>query len=166
MKIILTGTTGFIGKEILSQCLSHPAITSIVILTRRDLPTTDPKVQIYRMQDDDFLSYSSPQLTAALRGAHACIWSLGVVPSRASDAQAIRRVTVDFTEQAAQAFTRTCSGSGSRFRFVYLSGSLAERDQSKSLWFSGPYRRVRVCFSPFFILDRLSVYRRQLITIF
>lgn len=146
MKIILAGTTGFVGKEVLSQCLSHPSITSIVILTRRDLtlPTPDPKVQIYRMQDDDFLSYSNPQLTAALRGARACIWTLGVLPSRASDAQAIRRVTVDFTEQAAQAFTRNCSGRGSRFRFVYLSGALAERDQSKSLWFAGPYRRVRV----------------------
>ena len=37
MKVILTGSTGFIGGEVLLQALAHPAITSVVALTRREL---------------------------------------------------------------------------------------------------------------------------------
>jgi hypothetical protein len=105
------------------------------------------------MKDEDFLSYSDPQLSASLRGADACIWTLGVTPSRASDEQAFRRVTLEYTSQAAKAFNNAFTASneggqeassGPKFRFVYVSGGMAERDQSKPLWFNASYRRVRV----------------------
>ncbi|KAF9888973.1 hypothetical protein FE257_008143 [Aspergillus nanangensis] len=155
MKIILAGTTGFVGQEVLSQCLAHPSITSIIALCRREPPITHPKLHVHRMQDQDFLSYSDPQLSASLRGADACIWTLGVTPSRASDEQAFRRVTLEYTSQAAKAFrdafvasntaeqAESSSSVGEKFRFVYFSGGLAERDQSKPLWLNATYRRVR-----------------------
>ncbi|GIJ90179.1 hypothetical protein Asppvi_009131 [Aspergillus pseudoviridinutans] len=152
MKVIIAGATGFVGQEILSQCLAHPSITSIVALCRRELPITDPKLHVHLMKDQDFLSYSDPQLSASLRGADACIWTLGITPSRASDEQALRRVTLEYTSQAAKAFNNAFTASneagqeasaGSKFRFVYFSGGLAERDQSKPLWFYAGYRRMR-----------------------
>lgn len=36
------------------------------------------------------------------------------------------------------------SGQKQKFRFVYLSGGVAERDQTKPLWFMQDYRRIRV----------------------
>ena len=36
------------------------------------------------------------------------------------------------------------SGQRQKFRFVYLSGGAAERDQTKPLWFMQDYRRIRV----------------------
>ncbi|KAL4896992.1 hypothetical protein BDV59DRAFT_82843 [Aspergillus ambiguus] len=152
MKVILAGATGFIGQEVLSQCLAHPSITSIVALCRRELPITHPKLHVHCMQDQDYLSYSDPQLSASLRGADACIWTLGVTPSRASDEQVFRRVTLEYTSQAAKAFNDAFTASieaiqgasaGHKFRFVYFSGGMAERDQSKPLWFNAAYRRVR-----------------------
>ncbi|RAH65697.1 putative nucleoside-diphosphate-sugar epimerase [Aspergillus aculeatinus CBS 121060] len=159
MKIILAGTTGLVGQEVLTQCLAHPSITSILVLSRRELPNniTHPKLQVHRMQDQDFLSYADPQLAASLPGATACIWTLGVPPSRASaDEEASRRVTLEYTSQAAvafnEAFTASLAGpgreeapsaAGSRFRFVYFSGGMAERDQTKSLWVTAGYRRLR-----------------------
>ncbi|RAH80800.1 putative nucleoside-diphosphate-sugar epimerase [Aspergillus japonicus CBS 114.51] len=159
MKIILAGATGFIGQEILTQCLAHPSITSILVLSRRELPdnTMHPKLHVHHMQDQDFVSYSDPQLAASLHGAAACIWTLGVSPSRVSaDKEAFRRVTLEYTRQAAKAFNEafTASLTGAereegpsatrpRFRFVYFSGRMAERDQTKSLWVMAGYRRLR-----------------------
>ena len=72
MKIILTGSTGFIGSEVLSLALAHPGITSIVALSRRPLPSAShPKLRVVVMSD--FLEYS-PEVLEALEGAEGGIW--------------------------------------------------------------------------------------------
>ena len=72
MKIILTGTTGFIGNKVLQQCLAKPAITSIVALSRRPLDdVTDPKVKVVVLKD--FTAYGEDVLRV-VEGAEACIW--------------------------------------------------------------------------------------------
>ena len=64
----------------------------------------------------------------------------------APDNDTARRVSVDYTLAAAKAFTPEDSNGGGTFRFVYLSGAAAERDQTKPLWFMQDYRRIRVAF--------------------
>jgi uncharacterized protein YbjT (DUF2867 family) len=74
MKVILTGPTGFIGQQVLEQCLQHPSITSVVALSRRELPApiaSNPKLKVSIV--DDFLSYSDT-LIHDIKGAEACIW--------------------------------------------------------------------------------------------
>jgi uncharacterized protein YbjT (DUF2867 family) len=76
MKFIITGCTGFIGGEVLSQCLRNPIITSVVALSRRPLPDSvgnDPKLKTVILKD--FNSYPVPVLKE-LAGADACIWYL------------------------------------------------------------------------------------------
>jgi uncharacterized protein YbjT (DUF2867 family) len=73
MKIIITGTTGLIGSAVLEQATLNPKITSIVVLSRRqliDLPES-PKVKV--ILHKDFLSYPE-SLLVQLQGAEACIW--------------------------------------------------------------------------------------------
>ncbi|KAH1985582.1 hypothetical protein KXW60_002742 [Aspergillus fumigatus] len=74
------------------------------------------------------------------------------LPLSEEQALTLRRVTLEYTSQAAKAFNNAFTASneakqggsaGSKFRFVYVSGGLAERDQSKPLWFSAGFRRVR-----------------------
>ncbi|KAJ5182851.1 hypothetical protein N7492_000467 [Penicillium capsulatum] len=134
MKVILTGSTGFIGREVLNQCLHHPAITSVVALSRRDLPAHD---KLHVVIIDDFLVYPA-SAREIIKGADACIWTLG--KARISDNETARRVSVDYTLAAAQMFQDVCPDS---FRFVYCSGAAAEKDQTKSLWFMQDYRRLR-----------------------
>lgn len=63
------------------------------------------------------------------------------------DNDVARTVSVDYTIAAAEAFTHDRSpGDGRKFRFVYLSGGAAEKDQTKPLWFKQDYRRIRVWF--------------------
>jgi hypothetical protein len=74
MKYILTGTSGFIGSEILTHCLSNPLITSLLILSRRPLPdieSRDPRIKVLVL--DNFLSY--PESTKSeLSGVKAVLW--------------------------------------------------------------------------------------------
>lgn len=71
MKVILTGCTGFIGNGIMQECIANPEVTSIIALSRRDLPITNPKIKVVIMKD--FLSYSE-EVLKELSGADACIW--------------------------------------------------------------------------------------------
>lgn len=73
MKVILLGSTGFIGKEVLNQCLETPSITSIIALSRRALPeaAANPKLTVVIMEH--FNSYPDSVLEQ-LKGADACIW--------------------------------------------------------------------------------------------
>lgn len=66
------------------------------------------------------------------------------------DNETSRKVSIDYTLAAAQAFEQSFSPTtdGEKtFRFVYLSGAGAEKDQTKSLWAMQDYRRIRVCIS-------------------
>jgi uncharacterized protein YbjT (DUF2867 family) len=74
MKVILSGATGFIGSEVLRQCLKNSYITSVVALSRRNLPealASNPRVKVIIM--NDFTVYSDTVLKE-LAGAEACIW--------------------------------------------------------------------------------------------
>ncbi|KAJ5083596.1 hypothetical protein N7456_013023 [Penicillium angulare] len=139
MKIILAGSTGFIGREALNQCLQNPAITSVVALSRRDLPAHD-KLKVTLMKD--FASYSA-SVRQDIKDAEACIWTIGLIPSTAfkdDDGATARRVSIEYTMAAAKAFQESCRKP---FRFIYVSGAGAEQDQAKSLWVMRDYRRIR-----------------------
>ena len=74
MKVIITGCTGFIGSEVLNQCLQNPSVTSIIALSRRELPasiTSNSKLKVVIIKD--FLHYSE-ELQQDAKDAEACIW--------------------------------------------------------------------------------------------
>lgn len=70
MKVILTGATGFVGREVLAQCLQNTRITTILALSRTELP---PSPKLTTIRTDDFLTYPPP-LRDAIQDADACIW--------------------------------------------------------------------------------------------
>jgi nucleoside-diphosphate-sugar epimerase len=73
MKVILTGSTGFIGGEVLKQCLSNPQIDSLVVLSRRDLPHLNSKPKAKVIIIKDFIQYSSDAVNE-FEDSDACIW--------------------------------------------------------------------------------------------
>ncbi|KAJ3510389.1 hypothetical protein NM208_g15537 [Fusarium decemcellulare] len=73
MKVIVTGATGMVGKEIVRNCLADPRITKVVILTRRAVSMdieSHPKADVMMLQD--FSRYSD-DLLRRLEGASACL---------------------------------------------------------------------------------------------
>lgn len=73
MKIILTGSTGFAGSEVLAQCIESTSITSIIVLSRRPLKDSQKHDKINHIIIADFKTYS-PEVTKATSDADACIW--------------------------------------------------------------------------------------------
>lgn len=151
MKVILTGLKGFVGSEVLKQCLTHPAITSIVALTRRALPepaASNPKVKTVILQD--FTSYPS-SIPEQLSGAEAYIWALGAIPSKSENFEKDKLINLDFTLTGANAFAiflgPRVSDKDKKFNFLYIGGKFTERDQNANLWIISKYRKMRVWIS-------------------
>ncbi|KAI9825397.1 MAG: hypothetical protein M1832_001127 [Thelocarpon impressellum] len=157
MKLILTGATGCIGQEVLRHCLKNPAVTSLVVLSRRALPdkaisehdeselktVTHDASKLKTIILEDFSSYPDSVLLE-LAGADACIWSLGDKLGRV-DPAASRRVNVDFIAAAAEAFaTARRGGNGKKLRFVYgesENGLLAAAKEHEE-WFEAYLART------------------------
>jgi uncharacterized protein YbjT (DUF2867 family) len=73
MKLILTGSSGFVGRELLSQCLEHPSVTAVIALTRHELTGHEKHDKLKVVLMEDFSSYPETA-REAIRGADACIW--------------------------------------------------------------------------------------------
>ncbi|KAK9242621.1 hypothetical protein V1506DRAFT_64612 [Lipomyces tetrasporus] len=146
MKVILTGPTGYIGSEVLKQCILNPSITSIIALSRRNFepPVADPEHKLRVIIHSDFTCFS-PEVLAELGGAQACIYCLGTnVPIKPPELN--RQINFEFTLATATTFADELHGklqANGRFRFVYLSGALPEKDPNKHLYFVAENRKMR-----------------------
>lgn len=139
MKVVLSGSTGYIGSEVLTHCLNHPFITSVVVLTRRKDPEyladkTKAKVIVV----EDFTSYDEATIEE-LRTANAALWCLGTSTGNE---------TVDIEFPLTFIKTIKARASSSEFRYVQLSGAFTEPppkegESERSLWFFANGRRVR-----------------------
>lgn len=72
-KIILSGVTGRIGRQVLHHALQNPLISSVITLSRHHLPDLAQynKVKVLVLKD---LRVYSENVVAELVGADACIW--------------------------------------------------------------------------------------------
>lgn len=152
--IVLAGATGFIGSEILSQCLSNRSITHIYCLTRRPLPddlSTHPKIT--QVQHDNFDDLPD-HLFERFRGwgVGGCIWALGSPVNAHANLEEAQKTGISYPVQAAEKFARICAPEymetqkGSYiypFRFIFMSFWGAEEDQFRSLWIWGDTRRIK-----------------------
>lgn len=138
MKLILTGASGFIGLETLSHALSHPHISSVVALTRKPLPpsTAHPKLQNIIMSD--FSSYE-PSVLSQIAGAEACIWLIGEM---STNIEVARRSRLEYGMAAARAFASLPILRGKTFKYVFVSGIVAVRDQDAWLWLYSEVRKM------------------------
>ena len=75
MKLIVSGSTGFVGKEVVIQALKSSTVSSVVALTRRplDLDGVTDTSKLRTVVLDDFGHYPD-EAKKQLAGADACIW--------------------------------------------------------------------------------------------
>jgi len=123
LKIILTGATGFVGNEVLTQLLEDLSIEQVIVLVRRSTGVTHPKLK--EVIIPDFLDYS--KVVNDLK-ADACIWCLGVSQSAVSQEDYIK-ITVDYALAAAQAMFSV----NPQMRFCFLSGRAADQEEKSKI---------------------------------
>ncbi|KAK7928101.1 hypothetical protein PG985_005099 [Apiospora marii] len=137
MKLVIGGSTGFVGTELLRQALQNPAVTSIVGISRRETKvpdgSTDNSTKLKSIVCEDLNNYPD-SLKKELEDADACIWTIAITPSKLKDTpwDEVVKITRDYTLTALHTMTeaRPINGSKDPLRFVYMSGHFAPRDRS------------------------------------
>ncbi len=119
MNVILTGATGFVGKEALAQLLERAEVSKVTSIARRALDVSHPKLE--SLVHEDFTSYGS-DIVEKLSDHGACIWALGGKMSDFKTESDYEKVTCTFT----LALASVLAASDSKTTFCYLSGMGAE----------------------------------------
>jgi len=73
MKVIVTGSSGFIGTRVIKACISNPSITQVFAWTRKPLaPSISSDEKVREIIVHDFMKLDDVLEECA--GASACIW--------------------------------------------------------------------------------------------
>ncbi|KEI70173.1 NAD-dependent epimerase/dehydratase family protein [Endozoicomonas elysicola] len=133
MKVVITGSTGMVGKAVLLECLASHRVESVLIINRHPVNIQHPKLKeiIHR----DFSDFSS--LSDELAGYDACFYCMGISAFRMSE-QDYSRITFDFTKAFAETFISASPDSV----FIYVSGTGTDSSESGQVMWARVKGRV------------------------
>ena len=57
LKVVITGATGMIGEGVLHECLNHPEVEKVLVITRKSCGYSNPKLT--EIIHDNFLDFTS-----------------------------------------------------------------------------------------------------------
>jgi hypothetical protein len=114
LSVILTGSTGMVGEGVLLACLDHPDVDKILVINRRPLGRSNPKLREIIHSDFFNLAPIEPQLA----GYNACFFCLGV-SSVGMKKEDYKHVTYDLTMNFAEALAR----QNADLAFCYVTGA-------------------------------------------
>ena len=114
IKAIITGATGMVGEGVLLECLDHPDIERIVVLNRKPLGRTHPKLREIIVKD----FFALETIARELSGYNACFFCLGV-SSVGISREEYRHITFDLTLSVAQVL----AGLNPDMSFCYVTGA-------------------------------------------
>ncbi|PQE21578.1 nucleoside-diphosphate-sugar epimerase protein [Rutstroemia sp. NJR-2017a WRK4] len=146
MKVLLTGTSGFIGRETLRQLLLTTIVTRVLVLSRRplsDIEALDKRIEVFVLEN--FNEYPD-ELKRKLADVDAVIWALGGSATNPTPAGKCQEVEMEYPVTAVREVLRAkeaTRGLNGKVRFLFVSGILSVKDQKKRLWFLEEGRRAR-----------------------
>jgi uncharacterized protein YbjT (DUF2867 family) len=126
MKIIITGSTGMIGKGALLESLDNPIITEILIVNRTPINFSHPK--IIEIICDDWFNLS--KIEHRLKGYDACFFCLGATITTISE-KYFRKITYALTLN----FIQTIFKLNPNIIVCYISGMGVDgTKRRKNMW--------------------------------
>ncbi|MFJ9818426.1 epimerase [Streptomyces sp. NPDC101151] len=126
MNVVVFGASGMVGHGVLRACLLDPAVTRVLVVSRRPLGISHPKLHELVHQDFTDLSPLAGQLT----GLAACFYCLGISAGGRGEAD-YTRVTYDYALAAA----RTLCADNPRLTFTYVSGEGTDSsEEGRTMW--------------------------------
>ncbi|KAK1753748.1 succinate-semialdehyde dehydrogenase [Echria macrotheca] len=137
MKLIIAGASGYVATEVVQQSLRMKEIHTVVALARKPVVASSgvspaEAAKLRSVVIDDYETY--PEHTRReFEGADACIWTVSITPTKAhlpfQPWDEVQRVCQKCTLAGFRAMVE--SSPARPFRFLYMSGDKAERDQTK-----------------------------------
>lgn len=124
MKVIITGTTGMVGKGVLYECIDNSNITEVLVVNRSSIDMQHPKLK--EILHKDFYDLSS--IKGQLQGYDACFFCLGVSVVGLSEEQYLR-TTYDLTLHFAETVINP------NMVFTYVSGTGTDStEKGRTMW--------------------------------
>lgn len=126
IRAIITGTTGMVGEGVLHECLQDPRVEAVLIINRKPLGLTHPKLT--EIIHADF--YDISPIASQLSGYNACFFCLGVSSVGMGEADYFK-VTYTLTMHVAGIL----SGLNPDMTFCYISGAGTDSsEKGGSMW--------------------------------
>jgi uncharacterized protein YbjT (DUF2867 family) len=126
MNVVIFGATGMVGSGVLLECLADPRIGAVLVVGRRPVGITAPKLR--EILHEDFLDFRPIQ--SELAACDACFFCLGVSSVGMSE-ERYRHLTYDLTLAAAGAMVVANPG----MTFCYVSGAGTDSTgQGRRMW--------------------------------
>jgi len=124
--VLITGSTGMIGKGILLECIKSPLIKSIILINRSPLDIQNPKINEIILQD--FLEIDS--IKNQIKNIDACFHCMGVSAMGLSEEQ-YSKLTFDITKKLAD----LCFDLNPNMTFIYVSGAGTDStEKGRQMW--------------------------------
>lgn len=126
LSVIVTGATGMVGEGVLHECLQHPQIERILVITRRSCGYSHSKLT--EIIHDDLSHLSS--LTHRLTGYNGCYFCLGVTSLGKTEVE-YTRLTYSLTI----GFATTLAELNPEMIFCYVSGAGTDSsEKGRTMW--------------------------------
>jgi uncharacterized protein YbjT (DUF2867 family) len=126
IRVILTGATGMVGEGVLHECLLHPDVEDVLVLTRKPTGMADPKLK--EVLCPDFTNLTT--LENQLKGYNACFFCAGV-SSVGKKEDEFRKLTYD----VALSVAKTLSALNPEMTFCYVSGAGTDStEKGRIMW--------------------------------
>ncbi len=126
IKVIITGTTGFVGEGVLMECIKDPRVKQILMINRRSYPIKHPKVKELVLKD--FLKIDP--FSKKINGYDACFYCVGI-SSVGMDEKAYTFITYDTTLHFAKVLSLLCPD----MTFNFVSGKSTDTTgKGKQMW--------------------------------
>jgi hypothetical protein len=114
LRAIITGTTGMVGEGVLLECLEHPDVEEVLVINRKPLGRSHPKLRELIHADFFDLQPIAPRLA----GYNACFFCLGI-SSVGISKEEYRRITYDLTLHVGEIMAR----QNPSMTFCYVTGA-------------------------------------------
>ncbi len=126
MNIVITGSSGMIGKAVLSECLDSPDVRKIRMVNRKHIEIDNPKLQ--EVIAEDF--FNLQDIKQDLGGSDACFFCAGTTSAGKTE-QEYSKLTYELTKNFADAFYEENPNSV----FCYVSGAGTDSTgKGKAMW--------------------------------
>ncbi|MGQ8335587.1 NAD-dependent epimerase/dehydratase family protein [Sunxiuqinia sp. A32] len=126
LKAIITGSTGMVGEGVLHVCLKNPAIEKVLVINRKSIEKSHPKLQ--EIIHSNFFDLSS--IEDSLKGYDSCFFCLGV-SSVGMKEEDYNRLTYSLTMHVAE----TLSKLNTNMIFGYISGAGTDStEKGRTMW--------------------------------
>jgi uncharacterized protein YbjT (DUF2867 family) len=126
LNVIITGSTGMVGKGVLLESIDSSDVATILLINRKPLGIVHPKVR--EIIHQDFFDWSS--IRDELSGYNACFFCMGVSSAGMKEAD-YHRMTYDIT----LGFAKELLHQNTEMTFCYVSGAGTSSEMnSRMMW--------------------------------